>query len=133
LAETTARDVEDAGGPAAPGAAGPPESAPSGAGPAPRGERFPRREGGRAGVRDFRARRKVCVFCVDKTKDIDYKDVGRLRRFISDRGKIDPRRRTGTCAKHQRRLSVALKRARFLALLPYTGAQIQATERPGAA
>jgi small subunit ribosomal protein S18 len=70
----------------------------------------------------------VCVFCVDKTKEIDYKDTGRLRRFISDRGKIDPRRKTGTCAKHQRRLSVALKRARFMALLPYTGEHIRSAE-----
>jgi len=65
-------------------------------------------------------RRKVCAFCVDKVKHIDYKDVGRLRRFISDRGRIEPRRKTGTCAKHQRRLSIALKRARHLALLAYT-------------
>lgn len=96
----------------------------------PRGDRGPRREGGggRGGPRDFRSRRKVCVFCVDKTKEIDYKETGRLRRFISDRGKIDPRRKTGTCAKHQRRLSVALKRARFMALLPYTGEHIRSAE-----
>jgi small subunit ribosomal protein S18 len=90
-----------------------------------------RREGGRGGGRDFRTRRKVCVFCVDKIKDIDYKDTGRLRRFISDRGKIDPRRKTGTCAKHQRRLAVALKRARFMALLPYTGEHIRSIEAGG--
>jgi len=86
--------------------------------------------GGRGGGRDFRARRKVCVFCVEKIIDIDYKDAGRLRRFISDRGKIEPRRKTGTCAKHQRRLTVALKRARFMALLPYTGEHIRDFERP---
>ena len=91
----------------------------------------PRREGGGRGGRDFRARRKVCVFCVDKVKDIDYKDTNRLRRFISDRGKIEPRRKTGTCAKHQRRLSVALKRARFMALLPYTGEHIRSIEAGG--
>lgn len=97
--------------------------------PAPR----MRREGGGGGRggRDFRTRRKVCVFCVEKIKDIDYKDTGRLRRFISDRGKIDPRRRTGTCAKHQRKLAVALKRARFMALLPYTGEHIRSIESGG--
>ena len=71
--------------------------------------------------RDFRFRRpkkKVCTFCVDKIK-IDYKDVNRLRKFISERGKILPRRATGTCAKHQRTLTVAIKRAREMALLPF--------------
>ena len=76
--------------------------------------------GGRGGGRDFRGRRKVCAFCLDRVREIEYKDVPRLRRYISDRGKIEPRRKTGTCAKHQRRLSVALKRARHMALLPYT-------------
>ena len=65
-------------------------------------------------------RRKVCTFCVDKVQLIDYKDVARLRRFITERGKILPRRMTGTCAKHQRQLSTAIKRARTVALLPYT-------------
>jgi small subunit ribosomal protein S18 len=65
----------------------------------------------------------VCAFCVDHVAEIDYKDLGRLRRYISDRGKIEPRRKTGTCARHQRRLTNALKRARALALLPYTGEQ----------
>ncbi len=83
----------------------------------------PPRPGGRG--RDFRSRRKVCAFCVDHVREIDYKDVGRLRRYLSDRGKIEPRRKTGTCAKHQRRLSVALKNARFMALLPYTAAHIR--------
>ncbi|MDO8688685.1 MAG: 30S ribosomal protein S18 [Dehalococcoidia bacterium] len=73
----------------------------------------------------FAPKRKVCAFCVDKVEDIDYKDVGRLRRFISDRGRIDPRRKTGTCAKHQRVLSIALKRARHLALLPYSNLHIR--------
>jgi small subunit ribosomal protein S18 len=58
---------------------------------------------------------------VDKVDTVDYKDGGRLRRFVSDRGKIEPRRKTGTCARHQRRLTIAIKRARHLALLPYTG------------
>jgi len=69
---------------------------------------------------DFdRRRRKVCSFCLERTEFIDYKDVTRLRRFLSDRGKILPRRMTGTCARHQRALTVALKRARHIALLPF--------------
>ncbi len=64
-------------------------------------------------------RKKVCVFC-GKDNEIDYKDVAKLKRYISERGKILPRRITGTCAKHQRALTVAVKRARHLALLPYT-------------
>ncbi len=64
-------------------------------------------------------RKKVCQFCVDKATGIDYKDVAKLRRFISERGKILPRRTTGTCAAHQRQLTVAIKRARQIALLPY--------------
>jgi len=72
-------------------------------------------------------RRKVCSFCVDKVKEIDYKDPLQLRRYISDRGKIEPRRKTGTCAKHQRLLAVAIKRARHLALLPYVPAHIRKT------
>ena len=65
-------------------------------------------------------RRKVCQFCVDKVEAIDYKDVAKLRKFISERGKIQPRRMTGTCAKHQRELATAIKRARAIALLPYS-------------
>mgnify|MGYP003237313187 FL=1 len=72
------------------------------------------RRGGRKG------RKKVCGFCVDKVGSIDYKDVARLRRFISERAKILPRRVTGTCARHQRELTVAIKRARHLALLPFS-------------
>ena len=70
--------------------------------------------------RGRKARKKVCGFCVDKVENIDYKDIARLRRYMSERGKILPRRVTGTCARHQRELTVALKRARHLALLPYT-------------
>lgn len=70
-------------------------------------------------------RRKVCGFCVDKVHSIDYKDPARLRRYLSDRGRIEPRRKTGTCAKHQRWLTTALKRARHLALLPYTSEHIR--------
>lgn len=72
------------------------------------------RRGGRKG------RKKVCAFCVDKIDTIDYKDISRLRRFISERAKILPRRVTGTCARHQRDLTIAIKRARYLALIPYT-------------
>ena len=75
-----------------------------------------RESGGRA----KRPSRKVCSFCVERVQYIDYKEVGRLRRFISERGKILPRRVTGTCAKHQRPLTHALKRARAIALLPYS-------------
>lgn len=66
-----------------------------------------------------RKRKKVCAFCVDKAQYIDYKDVAKLRRFISERSKILPRRTTGTCAKHQRELTESIKRARQIALLPY--------------
>ena len=65
-------------------------------------------------------RRKVCQFCADKVESIDYKDAAKLRRFVSERGKIMPRRMSGNCAKHQRQLSEAIKRARAIALLPYT-------------
>jgi len=64
-------------------------------------------------------RRKVCAFCVDKVTEIDYKDTAKLRKYISERAKILPRRVTGTCAKHQRQLTSAIKRARVIALLPY--------------
>ncbi|HPU17404.1 MAG TPA: 30S ribosomal protein S18, partial [Bacillota bacterium] len=63
--------------------------------------------------------RKVCVFCADKIAYVDYKDIARLRKFVSERSKILPRRITGTCAKHQRQLTVAIKRARHMALIPY--------------
>jgi small subunit ribosomal protein S18 len=87
---------------------------------APRRER---REGGRA---ERGSRRKVCQFCYDHVREIDYKDAARfMKRYISDRGKIEPRRKTGTCAKHQRKLSVALKQARYMALLPYTAEHIR--------
>ncbi|MGN0528749.1 MAG: 30S ribosomal protein S18 [Eubacterium sp.] len=66
-----------------------------------------------------KGRRKVCQFCVEKVDEIDYKDVTKLKRFVSERSKILPRRVTGTCAKHQRELTTAIKRARHLALLPY--------------
>ena len=73
----------------------------------------------------FTPQRKFCAFCADKTKNVDYKDAAKLRRYISDRGRIEPRRRTGTCAEHQRALSLAIKRARQLALLPYVAEHIR--------
>ena len=79
-----------------------------------------------------RPRRKVCAFCVDKVQKIDFKEVGRIRRYISDRGKIDPRRKSGTCAKHQRMLTAALKRARHMALLPYTAEHVRSLMSPQA-
>ena len=70
-------------------------------------------------VKARRAKKKVCMFCVDKVEHIDYKDTAKLRRFVSERGKIVPRRISGNCAKHQRALTTAIKRARHLALMPY--------------
>ena len=66
-----------------------------------------------------RAKKKVCMFCVDKVETIDYKDTAKLRRYISEKGKIVPRRISGNCAKHQRQLTAAIKRARIIALLPF--------------
>ena len=86
----------------------------------PRGSRYGRR---------YTPRRKVCFFCANKNEAIDYK----LRNYISDRGKMEPRRRTGTCARHQRVLAVAIKRARHLALLPYVSAHIREMRSLGAA
>lgn len=91
-------------------------------------ERGSRRSGprdSRGGRRSYTRRRKVCAFCLEKSKSIDYKDVNTLRRYVTDRGKIRSRRKTGTCAKHQRRLAVAIKRARHLALLPFTAEHIR--------
>jgi small subunit ribosomal protein S18 len=119
-------------GPMGPGPGGPgpfegaaprPPFAPSGPG-GPGGG--PRPTGPRRGPRGrYPPRRRVCQFCVDKVQHIDFKDVSRLRRYLSDRAKIEPRRKTGTCAHHQRALSEALKRARFMALLPYTADHIR--------
>ena len=69
---------------------------------------------------DRRRHRKVCSFCLEHIDNIDYKETSRLRRYLSDRAKILPRRMTGTCARHQRALTMALKRARHVALLPFT-------------
>lgn len=75
-------------------------------------------EGRRSGRPRYYTRRLVCAFCADKNQVIDYKDVVKLRRYVSERAKIEPRRRTGACAKHQRAISIAIKRARYLALFP---------------
>jgi len=85
----------------------------------------PRSGGGERRGGRFVPRPKVCQFCVDKVKKIDYKQSDMLRRFVSERGKIRPRRQTGTCARHQRHLALAIKRARHLALLPFVGNQMR--------
>ena len=68
----------------------------------------------------IRRRKKVCLFCSEEGKEIDYKDVATLKKFVSERGKILPRRVTGSCAKHQREITTAIKRARHIGLMPYT-------------
>lgn len=84
-----------------------------------KGDRNDRNDrGGRPGGAR-RPRKKVCAFCIDRAEHIDFKDVSKLRRFLSERSKIVPRRVTGTCAEHQRELTTAIKRARHIALLPY--------------
>ncbi|HHU89772.1 MAG TPA: 30S ribosomal protein S18 [Clostridiaceae bacterium] len=86
-------------------------------------DKGPKRGGGegRMGGRGMRrAKRKICQFCVDKVTEIDYKDLMKTRKYLSEKGKILPRRISGCCAKHQRQLTRAIKRARHIALLPYT-------------
>lgn len=109
--------------PAAEGGERPNRFAPRGPRPEGGAEGGERPRGGRrfGGGGRFGSRRKVCQFCMDNVKDVDYKDLPRLRRYISERGKIEPRRKTGTCAKHQRSLTTAIKRARHVALLPFVG------------
>jgi small subunit ribosomal protein S18 len=70
--------------------------------------------------RNRRPRKRVCAFCIDKVESIDYKEGGKLRKYVTERGKILPRRISGNCAKHQRQLTMAIKRARHMALLPFT-------------
>ncbi len=89
------------------------------------GSKFQRAKQGGSRRARYVPRRKVCSFCKDKVEAIDYKDPSKLRRYISGGGKIATRRRTGTCAKHHRTVAVAIKRARHLALLPYTPAHIR--------
>ena len=104
---------------------GPPFEGPRGAGPrgagpggaGPDGERPKHRGGGR--------RRRVCIMCADHIKFVDYKNASFLRRYVSDRGRIETRRKTSACAKHQRALANAIKRARHLALLPYTAEHVR--------
>lgn len=79
------------------------------------------KRGGYEGRPRRRSRRKVCNFCADFLDNIDYKDVAHLRKFVSERGKILPKRMTGVCAKHQRLITIAIKRARHLALMPFVG------------
>ena len=112
-----------------------PGGGPGGGGPGggrPPGRGGPRTgPGGRGGGRRYGPRRRVCNFTVEKVTP-DYKDVDRLRRYISEQGKIDPTRKTGTSAKNQRLLATAIKRARFLALLPYAPEHsINVGMRPG--
>src|SRR3982751_5100184 len=103
-------------------------TAPAPSAPAPRHERSDRGPrpagrpgGGPRGDKKFFRGKKVCKFCVEKIDAIDYKDVGLLRQFVAERGKIVPRRLTGVCTPHQRRLSAAIKQARNIALLPFAG------------
>lgn len=70
--------------------------------------------------RNRRPRKRVCAFCIDKVESIDYKEGGKLRKYVTERGKILPRRISGNCAKHQRQLTIAIKRSRHMALLPFT-------------
>ena len=79
----------------------------------------------------FQPRRKICIFCADKDKVIDWKKFDQLRRFIGDSGEIYPRRKSGLCARHQRGVAVAIKRARQIALLPYTGEHMRVMGRGG--
>ena len=88
-------------------------------------ERFSRPRTRSWGGARYTPKRRFCFFCADKIDVVDYKDPSKLRRYILNGGKIAPRRRTGTCAKHQRAVAVAIKRARHLALLPYTPAHIR--------
>lgn len=90
--------------------------------PAEQAETRPAAEGAQRPARQFnRRRKKVCAFCADKIDYIDYKDTVRLKKFVSERAKILPRRISGACAKHQRQLTIAIKRARHVALMPYIG------------
>lgn len=94
--------------------------------PSPRGRRFDGPPpGGRFGGPGYRPRRAVCSFCIDKVKVIDYKDVRTLAMYLDSYGKIKAARKTGNCAKHQRRLGVAIKRARHLALLPFSSSRFR--------
>ena len=108
-----------AGAPAATATEGQAPTQGGGPGAGPRGPR-PQRPGGREGGRKYFRRKKVCKFCVEKIDSINYKDVRLLGQFVAESGKIVPRRLTGVCTPHQRRLAVAIKQARNIALLPFS-------------
>jgi small subunit ribosomal protein S18 len=119
--ETTVSTPAAAGTETPSTAGGAPQGRPQGG---PRGDRGPRPGGsGRDGGRKFFRRKKVCKFCVEKIDAIDYKDVRLLGQFVAESGKIVPRRLTGVCTPHQRRLSDAIKQARNIALLPFASAR----------
>ena len=127
--DTTTQEAEAAPAPRRPVGSPPARGAPRGMRPRP-----PMRGGGerRGRPRRFgRQSRKVCSFCVDKVDKINCRDIGRLRNYLTDRATIQARRKTGTCSKHQRRLSTAIKRARFLALLPSTSEHIRVAMQYG--
>lgn len=127
--DTTTQEAEATPAPRRPVGSPPARGAPRG----PR-SRPPMRAGGdrRPRPRRFgRQSRKVCSFCVDKVDKINCRDIGRLRNYLTDRATIQARRKTGTCSKHQRRLSTAIKRARFLALLPSTSEHIRVAMQYG--
>ncbi len=121
MADETTRTPAPANGgePAATATASPTQS--SGPGFGPRGPRPQRPGGTREGGRKYFRRKKVCKFCVEKIDAINYKDVRLLAQFVAESGKIVPRRLTGVCTPHQRRLSTAIKQARNIALLPFAG------------
>jgi small subunit ribosomal protein S18 len=122
MADETTRTPAPAGansGETATATAAPTQS--SGPGPGPRGPRPQRSGGPREGGRKYFRRKKVCKFCVEKIDSINYKDVRLLAQFVAESGKIVPRRLTGVCTPHQRRLSTAIKQARNIALLPFAG------------
>ena len=122
---TTGGQTPEAAPPASSGTAHTPAARPYGRGPGGAGGRRPGGPGGRpggrgeGGPRKFFRRKKVCKFCVEKIDSINYKDVRLLQQFVAERGKIVPRRLTGVCTPHQRRLTAAIKQARNIALLPF--------------
>jgi len=119
--ETRTQGAASGASTSAPAAPVPTSSGPGGPGGhgGPRSERRPGGSGGREGGRKYFRRKKVCKFCVEKIQSIDYKDYRLLSQFVAESGKIVPRRLTGVCTPHQRRLSVAIKQARNIALLPF--------------
>lgn len=134
MADNQNRESRESRGPGAgPSQEGRPQSSRFGGPQGQRGERDGDRDRGRPGGAGgpggggrrsgggrYSPRRKVCAFCVDNIGHVDYKDIARLRRHVGERGKIEPRRKLGTCARHQRSLTVAIKRARYIALIPFT-------------